>query len=220
MKRCGSTWEPAAATGIDRDGEPSLSWVLQLILCRLPQLILIATTAPLAWLMMQVVHECGHALFGWLTGGEVRQVVLHSLTISRTDLGANPHPLVVCWAGPVLGSIAPVLLWLVARATKWSGEFWLRFFAGYCLIANGSYLAIGSFDRIGDAGDLLKHGSPIWMLWLFGAVTITVGLRLWHGLGQSFGRGPQATPLRWPAALIVAGALIVTVTVEALLSGR
>ena len=187
---------------------------------RLPQLILIAATAPLAWLLMQVVHECGHALMGWLTGGDVRRVILHPLTISRTDLAANPHPLLVCWAGPVLGSLAPVIAWRVACAAKGLGEFWLRFFAGFCLIANGAYLAVGSFDGIGDAGDLLKHGSPIWMLWLFGAVTIGAGLRLWHGLGASFGLGTEATPVRWPAALIVAGALLVTVTLEALLSGR
>ena len=187
---------------------------------RLPQLILIATTAPLAWLLMQVVHECGHALFGWLTGGDVSRVVLHPLTISRTDLDANPHPLLVCWAGPLFGSIAPILLWLVARATKWSGEFWLRFFAGFCLIANGAYLAVGSFDRIGDAGDLLKHGSPIWMLWLFGAITISAGLQLWHGLGASFGLGSRATPIRWPAAMIVASVLLATATAETLLSGR
>ncbi|MBC8116973.1 MAG: M50 family metallopeptidase [Candidatus Saccharimonas sp.] len=187
---------------------------------RLPQIVLIATTVPLAWLLMQVVHECGHALFGWLTGGEVRRVVLYPLTISRTDLDANPHPLVVCWAGPVFGSIAPVILWLIARVTKWSGEFWFRFFVGFCLIANGAYLAVGSLDGIGDAGDLLKHGSPIWMLWLFGAVTIAVGLRLWHGLGSRFGVGRQAAPVRWPAALIVTGALLVTVAVETLFSER
>jgi peptidase M50B-like protein len=191
-----------------------------MFLRRLPQLVLIANTALLAWLLMQVVHECGHALFGWLTGGEVRRMVLHPLTISRTDLDGNPHPMVVCWAGPVIGSIAPVMFWLIARATKWSGEFWLRFFAGFCLIANGSYLAVGSFDRIGDAGDLLKHGSPIWMLWLFGAATISVGLRIWHRLGASFGLGAQTTPVRWPAALVVTSALLVTVTVETLLSGR
>ena len=187
---------------------------------RLPQFLLIAATVPLAWLLMQVVHECGHALFGWLTGGEVRQVVLHPLTISRTDLDANPHPLPVCWAGPVFGSIAPVLFWLIARVTKWSGEFWLRFFAGFCLIANGAYLAVGSFDGIGDAGDLLRHGSPIWMLWLFGAITISIGLRLWHGLGPMFGLGTQATPVHWTVALIIVGAWLLTVTAEVLLSGR
>ena len=187
---------------------------------RLPQLLLLASTALLAWLGMQVIHECGHALFGWLTGGEVRRVILHPLAISRTDLDPNPHPLVVCWAGPVFGSVVPVLIWLIARAVKWVGEYWLRFFAGFCLIANGAYLAVGWFDRIGDAGDLLKHGSPIGLLWLFGAITIPAGLSLWHGLGSSFGLGPQAPLIRWRPTVAVIAALIVTIAVELSLSGR
>jgi len=187
---------------------------------RLPSLILIVATAPLAWLWMPVVHECGHALFGWLTGGEVRQVILHPLTISRTDLDLNPHPLIVCWAGPVFGSIAPVMVWLISHAVKWPGEYWLRFFAGFCLIANGAYLAVGSFEGIGDAGDLLRHGSPVWMLWLFGACTITAGLRLWHGLGPKFGIGPSVTQIGWPAALMACASLLATIITEALLSRR
>ena len=89
---------------------------------RLPQLILIGATGPLAWLWMQIIHESGHALFSWLTGGTVRRVVLHPLTISRTDLDLNPHPLIVCWAGPVFGSIAPVMVWLISHTVKWPGE--------------------------------------------------------------------------------------------------
>lgn len=181
---------------------------------RLPQIILIVATLLLAWLLMQAVHEFGHALFGWLTAGEVRRVVLHPLTISRTELDANPLPLLVCWAGPMFGSIVPLMFWLIACVTKWSGEFWLRFFAGFCQIANGAYLAVGSFDHIGDAGDLLKHGSPIWTLWLFGAITITVGLRLWHGLGARFGFGPQGQPVGWRSVMVVVGLLILVVGLE------
>lgn len=186
---------------------------------RLPQLVLLVSTALLAWLWMQVIHEAGHALFGWWTGGDVRRVVLHPLTISRTDLAANPHPLLVCWAGPVFGCIVPVLVWWIARATKWSAEFWLRFFAGFCLIANGAYLAVGSFDGIGDASDLLRHGSPLWTLWLFGAATIPAGLRLWHGLGKCFGLGPQTVLPHWPAALTVTGLLLLTAATEVILNG-
>jgi hypothetical protein len=48
-----------------------------------------------SWLLMQAVHESGHVLGARLGGGTVAQVVLHPLTISRTDLAANPHPLLV-----------------------------------------------------------------------------------------------------------------------------
>ena len=60
----------------------------------------------------------------------------------------------------------------------------VQFFAGSCLVANGAYIGAGSFRRIGDAGDLLRQGSPIWSLWLFGIITIPLGLYLWNGLAQ------------------------------------
>jgi hypothetical protein len=65
------------------------------------------------------------------------------------------------------------------------------------LIANGLYIGLGSFQSIGDCGDLLRHGAASWHLWLFGVFTVPVGLMLWHRLGPrfSFGavNGHQAT---------------------------
>ena len=127
---------------------------------------------------MQAVHEAGHVLGARLTGGRVERVVLHPLTISRTELAENPQPLVVAWAGPVFGATAPILFWAAARLMRLPGAFVLRFFAGFCLLANGLYIGVGSFERIGDCGDLLRQGAPIWHLWLFGALTAPVGIWL------------------------------------------
>jgi hypothetical protein len=157
---------------------------------RLHQIILIASTLLGSWLGMQAVHELGHVLGAHLSGGQVARVVLHPLTISRTDLSANPHPLLVVWAGPLLGVLLPLLVWAVAAGLRLPGAFVLRFFAGFCLAANGAYIAVGSFERIGDSGEMLRHGSPIWALWLFGAVTLPAGLWLWHRQGVHFGLGP------------------------------
>src|SRR5881394_1603306 len=99
---------------------------------------------------MQAVHESGHLLGAWLTGGRVARVVLYPLTISRTDLAENPNPLPVVWAGPVFGILLPLALWGAAVALRMPGAFVLRFFAGFCLIANGAYIAAGSLDGIGD----------------------------------------------------------------------
>src|SRR3954470_17117757 len=156
---------------------------------RLPQLILIASTIVGSWLGMQAVHESGHVLGAWLTGGRVERVVLHPLTISRTDLAPNPRPLVFGWAGAVVGGLVPVALWLVAAWRKVPGAFVLRFFAGFCLLANGLYIGVGSFARVGDCGEMLRHGSAPWQLWLFGAITAPSGLILWHRQGSSFGFG-------------------------------
>ena len=156
---------------------------------RVHQAVLIGSTILASWLGMQAVHECGHVLGAWFTGGEVALVVLHPLTISRTDLASNPHPLLVVWAGPSFGVLFPLALWGAARIGKLAGAFVLRFFAGFCLIANGAYIAFGSIDRIGDCGEMLRHGSRIWQLWLFGALAIPTGFWLWHRQGIHFGFG-------------------------------
>lgn len=156
---------------------------------RLYQSILIGSSVPGCWLGMQAVHEFGHVLGAWLTGGRVARVVLHPLTISRTDLVDNPQPLAVVWAGPLLGVLLPLLLWGTVALLRMPGAFLPRFFAGFCLVGNGAYLAGGSFDGIGDCGVMLRHGSPCWLLWLFGAVAVPAGLWLWHRQGPHFGLG-------------------------------
>ena len=140
--------------------------------------ILIASTLLASWLGMQAVHELGHVCGAWLTGGSVKQVVLHPLTISRTDLLKNPAPLAVVWAGPLVGALLPLPFWLVSAAAKMPGSFVLRFFAGTCLVANGLYIGVGSFARIGDCGEMLSHGSELWHLWMFGLLTVPAGV--WH----------------------------------------
>ncbi len=97
---------------------------------------------------MQAVHEAGHALGAWVTGGRVSRVILNPLTISRTELASNPNPLVVVWAGPILGASVPLLMWAGAAVMRLPGAFVLRFFAGFCLLANGLYIGIGSFGRV------------------------------------------------------------------------
>lgn len=185
---------------------------------RWPQIVLITTTLLSAWLLFQAVHELGHVVGGWLTGGEILRVVLHPLTISRTDLGTNPSPLIVCWFGPVFGAFAPLITWSVAQSRRVACEFWLRFFAGFCLIANGAYLFVGVREGIGDAGDLLKFGSPAWQLYLFGATTIPMGLLLWNGLGSRFGMGKEGDQISPRAAALSSGLLLVTIAMEVALS--
>jgi hypothetical protein len=158
--------------------------------------VLILATVLGSWLGMQAVHEFGHVLGAWATGAKVERVVLHPLTISRTDLGRNPRPLLVVWAGPVIGVLLPLVAWGIS-AWRWrSVSFLFRFFAGFCLIANGVYIGFGSWERIGDCGDLLKHGAAIWQLWLFGLIATPAGLLLWNGQGRQFGIGKSAEQIR------------------------
>lgn len=141
------------------------------------------------WLMMMVVHETGHVLGALATGGVVTEIVLQPFTISRTDVSPNPRPLAVTWAGPAIGTLVPLIAWAGAEITNMRFAHLARFFAGFCLIANGAYLAIGSFEAIGDAGKLLQYGSQVWQLILFGLIATSAGFWLWHGQGTKFGLG-------------------------------
>jgi hypothetical protein len=138
---------------------------------------------------MQAVHELGHVVGAWLTGGRVSRVVLFPLTVSRTDVTYNPSPLIVVWAGPIVGILMPLLAWRMAIKARLPDVFVVRFFAGFCLLANGLYISIGSFGGIGDCGEMLRHGSSPWQLWLFGIITVPFGLWLWHRQGEHFGLG-------------------------------
>lgn len=187
---------------------------------RLPQLVLVGSTVGLSWLGMMAVHECGHVLGACLTGGAVSRVVLHPLTISRTDLSANPHPLLVAWAGPAVGVLVPLVVLGVASLARWPGTYLVRFFAGFCLVANGAYIGAGSFGGIGDAGDMLRQGSPAWPLWAFGVLTAPTGLGLWRNLGPHFGFGAAEGRVSRRATWVTASFLTVVVVLESLLGGE
>lgn len=166
------------------------------------------------WLAMMIVHEGGHLLAAQATGGQVTNVVLHPLRISRTDLSLNPQPLLVAWMGPLCGAWLPVLAWAAWRATRLPGVHYARFFAGFCLIANGAYLGAGSLEGVGDAGQLLRHGAWPASLWLFAACCIPLGLWLWHGQGPAFGWGSAGRRVAWIEAAWISGLLILTITLQ------
>ena len=92
----------------------------------------------------------------------------------------------------------------------------MRFFAGFCLIANGAYLGVGSFAGIGDAGELLRLGMSVPMLWGFGLLVFPAGLLVWHGAGADFGFGHHAKAIDPAAPKLTAMLLVVIVAMELL----
>jgi hypothetical protein len=187
---------------------------------RLNQAVLIVSTVLGSWLGMQDVHEFGHVVGAWLTGGQMARVVLHPLTISRTDLTVNPHPLVVVWAGPLVGCLLPLAAWGLVAALRWPWVYLPRFFAGFCMIANGAYIACGAFEGIGDAGVMLRHGSPLWWLLGFGIVTVPAGLWLWHKQGPYFGLGPGKGQVSVAAAYACLAALVILIALGLVVNGE
>ena len=82
----------------------------------------------------------------------------------------------------------------------------VRFFAGFCLVANGVYIGIGHFLADGaDPSVMMENGSPRYLLGLFGVVAFPLGLYLWHRQGPHFGLGIANGKIDLRAALISAG---------------
>ena len=181
---------------------------------RLHQCVLIVATVALSWLAMQAVHELGHVLGATISGGKVAGVILHPATISYTRLAENPNPLLTVWMGPIVGIALPLVAFGIARWAKLPGWYLIQFFAGFCLVANGAYLGFGSFNEVGDAGEMLRHGTPIALLWLFGLITIPIGLWLWNGLGPYFGLGAGRGQVSRVAAFVMLTILVTMVCLE------
>jgi len=169
---------------------------------------------PLCWLSFMVVHEFGHMLAAWLTGGSVSVVVLHPLQISWTSFSRNPHPQLAAWGGPVLGALLPLTFMAAMHRVRLSWYYFLRFFAGVCLVANGLYLGIDSFGRGEDGGTLLHNGASQWGLLGFGLLAFPSGLWLWHGLGPHFGLGTARGQVSQKAAITSCALFMAIVVAE------
>lgn len=187
------------------------------------QALLIFSTAALSWLLMLAVHEAGHVLHGWLSGAQLAAIHLPPLGFSRTDFAVNPHPLFVAWGGPLWGSVVPCIIFAVARCfTAKPRIYLLAWFAGFCLVANGAYLAAGAILGGGgdDGGVILQNGGACWQLFAFGVPAVALGLYLWNGLGPHFGLGLSRGHVKRKTVVGVTIALLIVVCVETVLANR
>ena len=129
---------------------------------RFHQVVFLFSVVALSWFAMMATHELGHVVGAMVSGGQVERVVLHPLTISRTDVKPNPNPLLVVWAGPLLGCMLPLVIGLAVPKRFGVVRNTALFFAGFCLLANGVYIGFGAFDSVGDCGEMLAafHHNP------------------------------------------------------------
>lgn len=182
---------------------------------RLNQILFVASVLAISWLAMMAVHELGHVIGAVATHGHVTNVVLHPMAISRTDVQPNPNPAVVVWLGPIVGCLLPIGLLLLIPFRWGILRNFATFFAGFCLVANGAYIAVGSFDHVGDCGEMLRTGTPLWVMIACGIVTILAGLSLWHQLGsvKRFLRNPGMITARIAWAFVAMSVAIVVAEV-------
>ena len=168
----------------------------------------------LCWLLFQVVHEFGHVLGAVVSGGTVQTVILHPLVISRTDVAPNPSPLVVVWAGPIMGSLIPLVTAMALHRVHSTWPTALKFFAGFCLIANGAYIGLACFDQVGDCRVMIQNGTPVWQMLTFGLVTVSIGFLNWHRLGSPSALLKEDCMVKLSDTLIAAAVFLILVVFE------
>ena len=128
-------------------------------------------------------------LFGCLVPGGILQIARGMLSCRRS-LVINPEPHLNNRLSAIESEMCDVVIAQQSHNLRATGRSaivsFLRFFFGFCCIANGAYLGIGVFDRIGDAGEILKAGSPRALLIAFGLIAFSSGMLTWHRLGSPF----------------------------------
>jgi len=169
---------------------------------------------------MQAFHELGHVLGALATGGDVVKVVLHPFTISRTDVDPNPSPWIVVWSGPLIGVVLPFAMFVLWKMFQCPYLLVVRFFSGFCFLANGLYLAVGCWQSIGDCRRMLQQGDSIWLIFISGTASSIVGFFLIHRTGEAFGLGANPKSLRWPEVWSVFSLFVGTVLLEIVLSEK
>ncbi len=127
----------------------------------------------IAWCVMLVTHELGHLFGGWVTGATLIRCDLAPWRLPYSIHQPDPHPLITVWMGPIVGALVPPI---VAGLTR---NFWAWLVADFCILANGSYLAVAWFldDRLLDTARLIDAGASPITIALFCLVTISFGYR-------------------------------------------
>lgn len=125
----------------------------------------------LSWCVMTTAHELGHLIGGWFGGGKLQFVELRPWKLPQSHFDPDPHTLLTLWCGPCIGIAAPLGIWLLCRKPMF------EFVAAFCMLANGTYLAMGWFfgERYLDTHQLLEKGASPLFVTLFSLVTLSWG---------------------------------------------
>ncbi|MCC6969309.1 MAG: hypothetical protein IT434_03735 [Phycisphaerales bacterium] len=155
------------------------------------RVLIIAILLAASWYAMMLVHECGHVIAAWSTGSHVEAVRVPWLGFSQTIVPTTDWPRVVAASGAALGSALPFLAWLTIRCMprirRGTACAIARYFAGFCLLANGVYVGCAVLLPVGDTEDLVRMGVPAWTLTVIGWPIAAAGVAMWNGMAKSIG---------------------------------
>lgn len=136
---------------------------------------------------MTLTHELGHIIGGALGGATLTDMELRPWRLPYSIHSPDPHPLLTLWSGPILGVLVPVL---VALVVPWRP---LWFVANFCVLANGTYLALAWFagDPHLDTPRLMHAGASSVSVAIYCLLTIGVGYPRFRNDCIDWLSGPQ-----------------------------
>lgn len=148
----------------------------------------------IAYNLGSILHELGHGVAVWLSGGKISSIVLHPFSWNWISYHSNPNPLLASWGGVLFGVLFAVALSSIALLARSPFLTPLYLLAGCALATNGIYLAVAAVADVGDAGNLLSQGVPRAFLVAVGLFLMLLSF-LWSSLIQPLIGIPADVPL-------------------------
>ena len=143
-----------------------------------------------AWVLGIVLHELGHAVAMWTTGGIVDRITITPFSWSYTYYGSTPkYPQFTTWSGALLGSLFGLIILFIIRnkPTPYSVPFLYLGIAP--MLHGGGYYLLDTFvTKRGDAASLIRSGVPISVVLAVGFFLAVIGIFFlikyfyWNGL--------------------------------------
>lgn len=125
------------------------------------------------------LHEAGHVLGVWCTGGHASGIVIHPFSWSHAHAFSINHEGVVIWAGSVLGSLFGILVTLSVLKWRRPGLLIPLLVGVVACIYNGVYLLLGSVFKLGGDGTLLSaEYAPAAVVAAAGLLMVCIGMLL------------------------------------------
>jgi hypothetical protein len=159
---------------------------------------------PGSWYASLAAHEFGHAAVAAATGSTRIDIHLPLLGFSHTQRSPDSHALLTTAAGPVLGSVFPLAVWLLVRGVRPKAARVPQFWAGFALVLNGAYIAGDAFLLGGDGAQLDRAGVPFWLSLTCGSLAVASGLHVWHCLGKTARAATEIASTTIQASLVCA----------------
>ena len=130
------------------------------------------------WVFGIVLHELGHAIAMWVTGGIVDRITIAPFSWSYTYYESTPkYPQLTTWSGVLIGAAIGLIVLLGIR--KNTTPYLIPFiFLGFSPLLNGGgYYIVDTFiSNQGDAFSLLQSGVPKYVVLGVGLLLLAMGV--------------------------------------------